>query len=576
MNIAAEDLRRLVVRVAVVTLALRAVSMFSVDPMAREVARMLPPAEVGAAVEGAHAWTLGWATVMQGLAPTTRLPAVLADVALVLLCVAYARGAGWGTIAGLLAAAVAAMAPLGLGLGWRADANPAPVLVMLALWQLRLGLRRGELRRCLLATLPLVPAVWLTPASLVVLPGMLWLATRSVTLSEVRLGAGVAATVASAAGLLARLLQPGELLPLAEPQWNLLGSAPVGSGDPLEAIVAAAGALSVSGPSGSLAAAAELAPAPMWRAVVGTLLWLVAALGYHRGLVREDVPQATPGAPAGLGGFRTLGVAVAAAPRRLGERDALPLLLPGLLALAWVAVGAGDGPLATAARAGAVDAIAVARAPMALLLGAGLAAFGLRPALLQQGDERAGGRAAVVRLVALTLVVFGVGGAALVDDATAISNTAPRKVARQVAEEMALRGQALLVGPAGLRLRWKLAGGGPSNRIALLPTRDGDAQPAESQDEAVGSRTAWGRALSVALSAKPPTLVIAGDLAAVGGEGSPPTAIAALEETLRAAGYEPRQDGHWLYADLAVRSYERGGRADRATVRPQLAPGVAP
>ncbi len=576
MIIAAEDLRRLVVRVAVVTLALRAVSMFSVDPMAREVARMLPPAEVGAAIEGAHGWTLAWATVMQGLAPTTRLPAVFADVALVLLCVAYARGAGWGTIAGLMAGAVTAMAPLGLGLGWRVDANPAPLLVLLALWQLRVGLRRGELRRCLLATLALLPAVWLTPASLVALPGALWLAARSVTLREVRLGAGVAAIAASVAGLLARLLHPGALLPLPEPQWAWLGGAPVGTGDAFEAVYAAAGALSVAGPTGSLAAAAELTPAPTWRVAVGALLWLVAALGYARGLVREDLPKATPGEAPGLGGFRTLGVAVAAAPRRLGERDALPLLLPGLLALLWVAVGAGEGSLAAAARASAIDAVAVARAPMALLLGAGLAAIGLRPALLQQGDDRGSGRASVVRLVALTLVIFGVGGAALVDGATAVTNTAPRKVARQVAEEMGVRGQALLIGSGGLRLRWKLAAGGPSNRIALLPTVDGDAPPSEGQGDAAGAKTIWARALATALSAKPPTLVIAGDRAAVGGEGSPPPAVAALEAALLSAGYEARQDGHWLYSDLAVRSYERGGRGDPATVRPQLAPGVAP
>ena len=430
MIVAVQDMRRLVVRVAAATIALRAVLMFSLDPPAREVAAMLPPPIAGTTIEIGHQLSAAFAAITGGFAPVARAPAMLADLALVLMVIAFARGAGWGTIAGLLGGAVAAMAPLGLALGWRVDAGAAPLLGLLGLWRLRIGLRRGELRRVALSGLPFAAALILTPAALVLLPSALWMTVRSVAMSSVRTAAlgGWLGAAAIGAGLRFALLGQVGPLPSALSAWVGADIA-AASLDPLGLALSSLSALSVGGPIGSWAQLAELGQAPQWRVVAGALLWVIAAVGLWRGLVREDPDQDDAAAQApdagGFGGWRTLGVTVAAAPSALGERDWMPLLLPGLAAAGVAAVVAGDA----AASDLVVDAVWMARPTMALLLGLGLAALGSRPALLEDEPGR-GARSSVLRLVAMALAILGLGGMALLDGTATVDGTAPRKVAQ--------------------------------------------------------------------------------------------------------------------------------------------------
>ena len=570
MIVAVQDMRRLVVRVAAATIALRAVSMFSLDPTAREVAAMLPPPVVGGAGEIGHQLSAAFAAITGGMAPLARAPALLADLAVVLVVIAFARGAGWGTIAGLLGGAVAAMAPLGLGLAWRVDGGAAPLLGLIGLWQLRVGLRRGALQRSALSGAALAAAAALTPAALVLLPGALWMAWRSVAMTNVRTAAAGAWIGGAALGMGARVALVGQVAPLPPALRAWVGvDAAAPALDPLAMFGSAASAFTVGGPIGPWAQAAELGQAPLWRVAAGAALWLLAAIGLWRGLVREDPDQnEAPAADAGgFGGWRTLGVAVAVAPRALGERDWMPLLLPGIAAVCLAAVAAASGEAADLAADLAVDAVWIARPAMALLLGLGLAALGSRPGLLE-AEPGPGARASVLRLIAMALAILGLGGMALLDGTAAVDGTAPRKVAHYAADELGSNGQAVLIGRAGLRVRWKLTGTNPSERLRVAGA-DLDTLQAP---------------LDAAIAARAPTLVLAGDVAALGGmataeapDASRPVVAQACELRLGAAGYTLREDGHRALGGLAVRVYGLGDDAPApGAIRPQIEPGVAP
>jgi len=540
--------------------------MFSLDPTAREVAAMLPTPVVGGVVEIGHQLSAAFAALTGGLAPVARAPAMLADLALVLTVIAFARGAGWGTIAGLLGGAVAAMAPLGLALGWRVDAGIAPLLGLIALWQLRIGLRRGEARRATLGAVAFAAAATLTPTALLLLPSALWMAWRAVAMSNVKGAAAGAWIGAAAVGVAARFGLLGQVGPLPPALAAWVGSDVGAAGrEPLGLALSALSAFSVGGPVGPWAQLAELGQAPLWRVIAGGLLWLLAAVGLWRGLVREDpVHDAPAAADAGsLGGWRTLGVAVAAAPRSLGERDWMPLLLPGLGAVV-VAAAFGSDPMADDL---VIDAVWMARPSMALLLGLGLAALGSRPALLED-EAGAGARGSVLRLIAMALAILGLGGMALLDGTAALDGTAPRKVAHYAAEELGSAGQAVLVGRAGLRVRWKLTGTMPSERLRV----------------AAADLATLQAPLDAAIAARAPTLVLAGDVAALGGlatadapDASAPLLAQACELRLGAAGYTLREDGHRALGGLSVRVYGLGDDAPApGSVRPQVEPGVAP
>lgn len=561
MIVPAQDLHRLVLRVAVVTLALRAVSMFSVDPYGSEVLAMLPPASLPA--EPGRLLLSAFTEMGGGFAGVGRVPTVMAELAIVLAIIGYARAAGFGTIAGLCAAAVAAMAPLGLEIGWRADgAGLAPAFAMLGLWLLRGALRRGQLPRAAISALPFAAATALTPAAWVVLPSALWLIGRSVTMPAVRGAAAAAWTLAAGLGAFAYASVAGSVTPvLGDIAAWVMDPAPGYPAAPLQAPVGAAisalSVLSPGGATGDVAALAELPIAPMWRVVAGALLWPLAFFGLFRGLLREDPAPAAPavstsGGAGAADGWRSLGVAVATAPRRLGERDWLPLLLPGLLAAAWAAMAAVRGDAA-----GVAEAVAMARPTMALLLGVGCAAAALLPAMVEE-PPGAGHRQSTYGLIVFALVIFGLGGHHLLERNKDVGRTAPRKVALFVAEEITGHGEAVLVGAEGLRVRWKLLSGQESNRLHVVA-------PAQA---------AVVKGVADVLGRRPPTIVLGGDRAALGEEA----VIGALvDHQLQDAGYRLREDGHRFLASLAVRVYSREKEVrDPSTVTPQTAPGVAP
>lgn len=561
MIVPARDLHRLVIRVTVVTLALRAVSMFSVDPYASEVLAMLPPATLPA--EPGRLLLSAFTALGGGFAAVGRVPTVLAELAIVLAIVGYARAAGFGTLAGLLAAAITAMAPLGIELGWRAGGSAlAPALGLVGLWLVRGGLRRGQMLRAVGSALPFAAACALTPAALVLLPSALWLALRAAAMPAVRGAAAGGWLAAGGLGVAAYAAVAGAPLPLTGDvaAWMLqpaLGYDASPLTGPVDAALAVLGSVSPGGAVGVVAALGELPAAPLWAVVLGALLWPLAALGMARGLLREDPAAAAPAlsSAAGAGaadGWRSLDVGYATAPRALGERDWLPLLLPALSAAAFAALQASRGEAG-----GIVEAVSVARPTTALLLGVGAAAAALRPAMLEE-ERGPGHRRATMALIGLALLIFGLGGQSLLARNQDVGRSAARKVALFSADELSGSGEALLIGRGGLRVRWKLLSGRASNRLHVVAP----------YAEACVAR------LTEVLGRRPPAVVLSGDVEALGEQAALGTL---LDRQLRDAGYLLAEDGHRFLADLAVRVYRReADPVDPATVTPQLAPGVAP
>lgn len=546
MTIDPKDLRTLLVRVTAVTLAVRLVPMIGQDLGVHEAALALGVGDV------AHE---AWPRLLRGLyragggfGAFLRLLPLLCEVAAPALAVAFARAAGWGAIPGLLAGLILAMAPLGLDAGVRGDGVALVTsAALLALALLRAGLRAGDTRRVVLSALPLLVGAVLEPPLLLIVPGGLLLAARAVAATAVRRAGVVAWLGASALALLLRhtpigLGIAGDGLPagwlaalpttaswwLAGPSMDLSGW---GQTPPYLAALQAFAAVLPSGTAGALARQLELQPAAMPAIVVGGLLALAAGVGLWRGRVWPDPVAVTPTAEAG---WQTLGVQVSV-PRTLGDRDVLPLLLPLLLALAFVAWGA-----ATAQPAGLMGALAVARACALLLLGVGLTALTLPQ---RRSEPPAVGSRAAWRLAAIALAVFGLGAHHLLVQTQAADRQSARKVARYARESLGHRGALLAIGGRGVPI---LALLDPYRRAAGFQLTAAD--PAEALS-----------ALTAVLAQKPDALVLVGDRDALGPTG----AVAApdadltltwqmLAPTLAASGWQAVEDSHRFLGHTAV------------------------
>ena len=260
MTIDPRQLRRLLIRVCAVTLAMRAVSMFSVDVSAAEAATLLgltPDGEPGSLISALMA---GWGAMAAGIRGVVRAPMVVCDVVLVLLALAWTRISGWGSLAGLLTGMVLAMTPFGLDEGWRADGTALiSVLALLPLVWLRLGLRDGAMLHIALSALALALGALLSPMVLLVLPVGLLLGARTVTGAGGRIAALVGWPLAAIAALAIRHMWLGD----AGPQLSLAGAwladGALNGGrhsvaqSPGMAFAEGLAALSAGGPTGGLA-----------------------------------------------------------------------------------------------------------------------------------------------------------------------------------------------------------------------------------------------------------------------------------------------------------------------------------
>ena len=492
------------------------------------------------------------------------------DIALILLAVAYTRLNGWGSISGLMTGLFLAMSPWSLDEGWRADGTAllAP-LALVALLFLRRGLRAGTVWPALVSASVLGLMTVLSPVSLLLVPAGLYAASRSVTGAWPRNAVWIGWLVAGGAGLAARQLMFGNIeagLGLSQ-YWladEVLGAGRVGlPSEPLLAFGQALATVSASGPFGDLAHLLQVQEAPLWRLVLGMLLWPMVFIGFFGGLVQADqvIAQGAPASPAsGAGardGWRSLGVAVSSAPRSLGERDLMPLLLVVLGAAGWVAWAAHQGD-----PRGVTEALALARPCAALMLGVGLTGFAMR---FDDGDPAQVRKRFVLIMVSLAMVQFGLGAHHVFEGTQRIDRIAATKVARFAASEMAGGGTALCLGPGGLTVIGVLDVGNRNPRV---------------QVSSVAPKTASAQ-LAKMLSARPPTLVIAGDRLAVDGDPSANDVGggalgAALHRQMRAAGYDLGEDGHRYLGSLSVRSYQREQASDSRQIRPQLYPGKAP
>ena len=610
MTIDPRDLRTLLVRVTLITLVVRAAPMLGTDLGPGEVAAALGLGPDGMSSEplalGWRSWTLGTG----GTAFLARLPALLADLTLPLLAVGYARAAGWGAIPGLLAGLMLAVAPLGIESGFRAGgASLLAALALGGLVLLRTALRDGDPLRAAASAGLIAAGGFLAPPVLLLVPGGLYLAARSVMLPSVKWTAMTAWTAALAVlGVRAAMGLGLTPTPNRVAAWltdPALAAQPSGWHEvPLgEAVAQAFAALLPSGPWGTLAAQTEIVAAPVWVMALAGVLAVLAVAGIARGVVRPDpppepkviasplrartVPQDQGGMATdadtdsadtegtesqGQGGWRTLGVLGVPLPRELGDRDWLPLLLPVLGAVAWVAVAAAYG-----VPDGVGEALAAARPAAALLLGLGLVAF----VLPRQGSRATVATVAEAGLAsrrlrrshlglgAVALAIFGLGAVHLLQHVRSPDRMAAQKVARFAAEsldpESAVLGLGLRALPVAVLLDARLDG----LRMRLSPPTVPDA-------------TAH---LVELLRKKPTRIVLIGDRDALGdtGTGTPvrPTMAAvrtSLHETLQINGLHPIDDSHRFLGGTAVVAYalEDTGLSDPATIRPQLAPAPAP
>ena len=543
MTIHPKDLKRLIVRVVAVTVALRAVHLFSVDLNALEVAAAWALPAEGHAVAPLHLLIAAWREVCGGVAGLLRAPTLIADAALPLLAIAYARASGWGTLSGLMAGLVLAVAPLGLDDGWRADGSTLiAALAFAGLWQLRLGLRRGKVLAVALSVLCWAAALGLNPVALVVTPAALWLIARSVAMPQVK-------AVAAAGWLLSALagwaLGGGASLDLAS-AWiqdsALNGGRVIWTGSVTD-LFAVARAWGPAGASGAVATLFDTAAAPSWRLWLGDAVMIAAAVGLLIGRVQEDP---SPAAAEQDSGWKSVGVTHNTAPRVLGERDWAPLLLPPLTTLAWA--------WWTPDVAGVADALAVARPFVAVLIGLGLTALCLKP---WGAEELASAKRAVPSLVALALLLFGFGAHHTWVGTQRPSRMAPGKVARFVASYTADSGQVLCLGLGGLEIAWRLGPWPTLPRVSRTPSEPVSAQAA--LDESLRKRPKW--------------LALAGDKWAL----ESPSLGGALSASLSKRGYTLVEDGHRHLDRLGVLVLEFGGQEPApSAVRPQLYPGKAP
>ncbi|MBI5609598.1 MAG: hypothetical protein HY902_12065, partial [Deltaproteobacteria bacterium] len=340
-------------------------------------------------------------------------------------------------------------------------------------------------------------------------------------------------------------------------------------------LLAAAGPL---GPLGAVGRLLDLIEAPLAWQVGGAAVLLLAALGTWRGLVQADPPveRAILRSPlarddgeqsgvAAADGWRTLGVSLPNLPRSLGDRDWAPPLIAAVSAAAvagWLAMrGTADG---------LTEALAVARIGIALPLGAGLAALALPAKSLSSSAELLVKRRAYWTLGAVALALFAVGAWHLLAQTERIDRIAARKVARfarDSAAEIASDSAAMLaVGPRGLAVAAQLDPMASWPRLRRAQAEAGDAAAH----------------LVVLLQQKPGAVLLMGDRAALGAaEDANPEQLAVLrtlDKTLKLSGFAEVDDSHRQIGATAVIAYQPAGAdsGDPRTVRPQLAPGVAP
>lgn len=568
MQIPPRDQRRLLFRVVAVLLAMRAVSILSVDLNATEVT-----SAHGLGFQGgsppALSWLVNaWFGVAGHVAGVLRLPSLVMDLALVLLTVRYARRNNWGTLVGLYAGFVLAMAPLGLDEGWRADGTPLMSLLALgALFLARSGLQMGQVVPAAASSLLVLAASFVSPVGALLVPVGLYAAVRSVTGPPAKWTVAAGWTVAAAAGIGAHSAVWGTATPLetlalgwlADPSLNGTSAGlPIG---PLDGFVGALAAVSPGGPSDALAGLLEVLPAPEWRIWLGVALWPLALGGLLRGQVMADPPVPKGGAVSaadGAGardGWRSLGVAVPTAPRLVGERDYMPLLLGVIGPAGWVAWATSSGD-----PAGIPEALALARPFAALLLGlglTGLSAMTWRPSTDGVSDRRR----FVLAMITFTLLQLGLGGHHVLMTTASPDRVAPHKVATFIRSEIGAQ-PVLAVGPIGQAIAYKLDPYRADKTVVRASLR---AMKAAS-------------ALEHLLAAKPNFLAVCGDRGAFDSESIAAGELTVgllLDRGLQDAGYEVMQDGARVLGNMAVRVYERDAGGGQQ-IKPQLGPDHIP
>ena len=603
MTIDPKDIKTLLIRVTLVTLAVRFVPLLMNDPLPTEAATALGLGVDGNSLEWTACLARAWSQITGAMPTLMRAPLLLADLALPALAVAMTRAMGWGALPGLMAGLLFAIAPLGIESGFRVDAGaPWAVIALTALVLLRQGLAQRQVARIAASGIVLlIGGVFAAPVLLVV-PGGLYLAARLVLPMRLRGVALASWGIATLAALSLHYALFGYLLPEADAvsRW-LVGPAMAGQPSawavvgPWQGALQALAAVAPAGPTGEIAQQLYMISAPLWAQALAGLLLLLALVGAWRGFVQADPPpppqdkpvlssplaanQAAPhvddplddatfqGAGA-ADAWQTLGVQRPVTPRKLGDRDLMPLILMLLSCLAFAAQAAWRGQVD-----GLWPALQVGRVATALLLGVGLVALTL---------ERPGapGSAAVVRrrraqwtmgLAALT--VFALGAEHLMATARSVERLATRKVSARV---QAQRSNALAekekiavlcLGPRGVSV------------LALIdPLRTDPSVQLASLDPADAISK-----LTELLVKHPSTIVLAGDrdvLVESASATANAQALAGLGQTLDASlqlsGLQPQLDSAGALADVAVLTYRRGVPADPRMIKPQLAPGIAP
>ncbi len=597
MTIDPKDFKTLLVRVVLVTIVLRAAPMFTADLAPGEAAAVLGLSGSG---EPGEPWLLAvrsWALTTGGVAGLVRLPALLAEVALPILALGYARVAGWGSLAGLVVGLTLALSPLAMQAGHRSGGGGAvAALVLLVLTLLRSGLRENQRRPLAASALGLAVLGLLASPALVVVPAGLWLIWRALTDSRTKQWALLAWTGAPLLALGLRFAWLGYLVPEADgatAQFALGQAAEPSGWHALTPLMAAAQGLALAGPVGpvgELARLFDLLPTPPWLLGAAALVILAALYGNWRGLVQQDPPAplqppalsplagrsaaAAPaqddddeaGGAAAADGWRTLGAALPSTPRALGDRDWGPPLILALAAAVFVAQACARG-----VADGVQEALAAARVGLALPIGAGLAALATpRSSLHRQADVRVR-RRSYWTLGGVALALFGLGSWHLLEQTRSVERMSSRKVAR-FAKEAAndpeivgdKLGSVLAVGLRGWAVAAQLDPNGNGPRLRLSTAEAGDAVA---------------NALEL-LKHQPGAVVVAGDKAALGTEAGAPKDMLAvmrsIDRTLRMHGLVEVADSHRLLGQTAVIVYSRSSGEAGGTIRPQVAPGVAP
>jgi len=579
MTIDPKDLRTLLVRVTLVTLAVRAVPLLSSDLVPGEAAAAMGLGPEGLSAEPLAQLWRAWLHASGGMGLAARLPALVADLLLPALAVVFARAAGWGAIAGLMAALVFAIAPIGIEAGFRIDAGALPAaLALAALVLLQRGLTNNEVRRIALSAVVLCASGILAPTLLLVAPVGLCLAALALGARRTKTAALVSWGLAAllAAGGRAWLL--GHFLPEATRAEHWLAASHL-SGDGgawlrVAALPAALQALATMGPAGAqgeLAAQLQMPAAPLWSLVLTLALAGVAAAGLALGRVQADpsaptqIPASEAGGAAAADGWRTLGVGGAlTVPRALGLRDWLPLLLGVILAAADVGVAAQRGdPSSLFAR------LAVGRVCFALLLGVGITAWAMPSSGGSPSELVRRKRRFNFTMAAAAAAVFGLGALHLMQWTRSVDPLAPRRVAQFARDQMAQDGALLALGPRGLSVAFLLDPLANQQRVRVA-----SLDPAEAKAH-----------LAMLLRRGPEVLVMAGDRDALGETGTQQAQhlallrlAASLRGMLEASHYQAVPDGHAFLGQTAVAAFTRATQdaADPSVVRPQLVPGVAP